>query len=78
MTHSQFAEILNDKLLIPCNKDHVDNGCKIKTFIPNQVPNTEIVREKLRFIKSTLFPHLKIDEFLAKRSNWDIRCDVKI
>lgn len=74
----QFAEILNDKLHIPTTKFDVDNGNKIKTFTPNQTPNTNQVRNRLKYAKTHLFPHLKIDEFLAKKGEWNIFCEEEV
>ena len=70
--NEQFARILNDGCGIPCSKGDVDNGIKIKEFTPNQVPNTERTRERLDFIKRCLFPELRVEEFLSKKSDWDI------
>jgi len=67
----QFAMILNDHLHIPCTHIDVDNVRK-KEFVPNQVPNTEQTRSKLNEIKRCLFPHLEIERFLAKESDWNI------
>ena len=72
LMNEQFARILNDGCDIPCSKGDVDNGIKIKEFTPNQVPNTERTREKLDFLKRCLFPELRIDEFLSKKSEWNI------
>jgi hypothetical protein len=72
LMNEQFARILNDGCGIPCSKGDVDNGIKIKEFTPNQVPNTERTRERLDFIKRCLFPELRVEEFLSKKSDWDI------
>ena len=72
MKHEQFGRILNDHCGIPCKLDDVNNHRKTPEFIPYQVPNTERTREKLEFVKRNLFPDLRIDEFLSKKSEWNI------
>ena len=67
-----LAEILNDHCKVPTTKMDVDNARKKKVFEPNQVPNTLEVRKHLHFIKSYLFPYLKIEELLAGKGAFDI------
>lgn len=63
-----FADLLND-IGIPCKKTDVENAFK-KSFHPNIVPPTEIVKEKLKVFKKTF---KKLDEtqilFLDKSEN---------
>lgn len=72
MTSQLFSEILNDHVGIPCKKSDVDNGIKIKTFIPYQVPSTERTRTLLMVLRDNLFPELDIDQFLSKSESWDL------
>ena len=57
---------------IPCHKRDVDNGVKIKEFIPHAVPNCAETRELLDDVKRFLFPRLRISEFLAKPSKLNL------
>ena len=62
----ELAEILNDEVGVPCSKTDVDNAAKKFVFTPHRVPNTQQVRIKLGLLKRSLFPKLKIKDFLAE------------
>jgi hypothetical protein len=69
----ELAEILNDEIGIPCSQIDVENGRKKTIFLPNQVPNTEAVRLKLSMLKRHLFPELCPEEFLSRKSEFDLK-----
>jgi hypothetical protein len=66
LTAKLLSRFLDDVIGIPCKQDDIANARRTKVFNPGQVPNTTEAREKLALLKATLFPELKIDEFLAK------------
>jgi len=68
----EFAEIMDVHIGLPCSKMDVDNGIKIKTFLPHQVPSTDRTKNLLSEIKLHVFPHLEIDQFLSKSADWNI------
>ena len=69
----EVADIFENELGIPCSKLDVDNGRKKTIFLPNQVPNTETVRLKLSMLKRHLFPELRPEEFLSRKSEFDLK-----
>ena len=68
-----LAEILKDEIGVPCAQIDVENGRKKTIFLPNQVPNTETVRLKLSMLKRHLFPELLPEEFLSRKSEFDLK-----
>jgi len=69
----EVADIFENELGIPCSKLDVDNGRKKTIFLPNQVPNTDAVRLKLSMLKRHLFPELRPEEFLSRKSEFDLK-----
>lgn len=68
----ELADLLNDEFGIPCTKIDVDNAKKKKVFVPHQVPSTELTREALKQLRRRLFPELVMEEFLTKKSAFNL------
>ena len=66
LTAKLLSRFLDEVVGIPCKQEDIENDRKKKVFTPGQVPNTTEARDKLALLKETLFPELKIEEFLAK------------
>lgn len=69
----EFAETLTSILGIEVSKSDVVNGRKKQYFKPHSVPNTKNVNLIIRNIKRMLFPDLRVDEFLTKPSQLQLR-----
>ncbi len=68
----ELSDLLNDEFGIPCTKTDVDNAKKKKVFVPHQVPSTELTREALKQLRCGLFPELVMEEFLTKKSAFNL------
>ena len=73
----ELSEILSEVLEIEVKEVDVTNDRKSKVFVPNQVPRTPKVIEKLYQLQSKVFPQLNPKEFLTPTSGYKIdSCDL--